>query len=199
MKKIVIAAAALAAAAPAYAQEAPQQSPFTGARVEGRVGFDRVVATIGDGQSDESEGESGVVYGGEAGFDFDLNSVVVGAYAGIEGSSVKISADGDSLRAGRNITVGGRIGFLASPTALIYAKGGYSNGQLRLNTTALRYRDELDGFHLGAGGEVLFGTNLYGKLEYVYTNYSTGIDRDDFGFDLDLERHQVVAGLGVRF
>lgn len=53
-----------------------------------------------------------------------------------------------------------------------------------------------DGFHVGAGAEFAFRGNLYGKLEYNYTRYSTS---DDGGIDVSLERHRVVGGVGVRF
>jgi outer membrane immunogenic protein len=209
MKGFVFVLAAAAAATPAYAQE-PVQSPFTGARVEGRVGFDRAEVSVDDGTDDLSDGKSGVVYGGEAGFDFDLGNVVLGAYAGIEGSSVKACSelfgqDELCLKAGRNITVGGRVGVPLGSRSLLYAKGGYSNGKVKVT-----YEDfeniiddvsdsqNLDGFHVGGGIETLFGERAYGKLEYVYTGYNSGDEGDDT-ISGDLNRHQVVAAVGIRF
>ena len=45
---------------------------------------------------------------------------------------------------------------------------------------------------------------MFLKLEYRYSNYSEGEvdfeDGDDSDrFDVDLDRHQVMAGVGVRF
>lgn len=211
MKKIVFAALALSAAVPAYAQDI-QPGLFTGPRFEARVGLDRPVVTVDVDGDEESEGKSGVTYGGELGFDFDLNSLVVGAYAGIEGSTVKtcsevLGGDEACLSAGRNITVGGRLGTRIGTRALGYVKGGYSNGQLKLAyedfeniIDDVSTREELDGFHLGAGIEAMIGGNAYGKIEYVYTNHGSGsYEEDDIALGAELERHQVVAGVGVRF
>ena len=47
--------------------------------------------------------------------------------------------------------------------------------------------------------------NAYAKLEYRYSNYSrgefdfAGQTPDSSRFSLDTDRHQVVAGVGLRF
>src|SRR3546814_13386753 len=60
-----------------------------------------------------------------------------------------------------------------------------------------------DGFRVGAGVEQLFGPTAYGKLEYRYSNYSNlEHNREgttDLSRNIDLDRHQVVAGVGFRF
>jgi len=206
MKNYLLAAAAatMLTAVPAVAQEEDAGSMVSGLRIEGRVGLDRVVVSA----LGESEGRSGVSYGAEVGYDYLVSSsFTLGAYAGIDGSSAKECAEifGDDeacLKAGRNFTVGGRLGAVTGP-GVFYVKGGYSNGR-----GTVEYEDfidpaysfsesaNLDGFHLGAGFELSLSKNLYGKAEYVYTNYDTG---EDYGLDLDLQRHQVLVGAGVRF
>ena len=191
MKKFLIAAlAATTLAGPALAQET---APFTGFRLEGLAGYDKF---SGQGSPD------GVAYGGAAGYDFQLGSAV----AGIEGEFLDSSSDArvngsvtanDTLRAsaGRDLYVGGRLGFAATPSTLLYAKAGYTNAKLRAvytdpTTPANNFTlsDELDGVRVGAGVEQKLGTNLYAKAEYRYSNYEAGI-----------ERHQVLGGLGFRF
>ena len=217
MNKIVLTVVALVAAAPAAAQDVPAATVRTGVRVEGRVGWDRPVfdvkASDGTESLEGSAGKSGVVYAGEIGYDALLGgTTVIGAYAGIEGSSVEECAEvyGDDeacIGAGRNITVGVRAGALFGSSGLAYLKGGYSNGAL-----TAEYRDpaapgdnfdeqgELDGFHLGAGAELGFGRNVYGKLEYVYSNYGDyEYDDGTAAASLGIDRHQVVAGVGFRF
>ena len=214
MKYIVAGALVLSVAAPAAAQDAgPVQS---GARIEARLGWDRPVleAELSDGVDSLSEdaGKSGVTYGVEAGYDFVTSGPsLVGVYAGIEDSSTKecveiYEGDEGCIKTGRNITVGARVGFTTN-NGLVYLKGGYSNGRAQVSyedpaypEDNFRLSDNLDGFHLGAGGEMMFGSNVYGKLEYVYTNYS-GYEYDDgdLAAKLDAERHQIVAGVGFRF
>lgn len=196
-------------ATPAFSQEYPPAPPAPnsapqGLRIEARAGAD-IVRVEADG---DSGSRTGFDYSLEAGYDIGLAGAVVGAYAGIGDSTTKACDEvfGDDracLTTGRNITVGLRAGAALNPTTLVYVKGGYSNGR-----ASVRYRDfidpdfdfkvsdERDGFHLGAGVEYGFGTNTYLKGEYVYTNYSS----DDYeGFGLDIDRHQLLAGVGVRF
>ncbi len=214
MKYFIAGAIALAAAAPAAAQTA--EPLLSGARIEARVGWDRPVieASLSDGVDSISDkaGKSGVTYGVEAGYDIrTAGATILGAYAGIEDSSTKecieiYGGDQGCINAGRNITVGARVGF-ATNNGIVYLKGGYSNGRATLSYSDpaapadnFSLSDDLDGFHVGAGGEVMFGRNVYGKLEYIYTNYS-GYSYDDgtAAAALDVERHQVVAGVGFRF
>ncbi len=79
-----------------------------GARVEARIGIDDVVLKV----EDESGSKVGLSYGGEVGYDYVTNSgFVIGAYAGIDGSTTKdctevFGNDEACLKAGRNITAG---------------------------------------------------------------------------------------------
>jgi outer membrane immunogenic protein len=191
---------------PAFAQDA---GPFSGLRVEGIAGYDRL------GSSDDGDDETidGVTYGVGAGFDFDLGGLVVGIDAEYSDSTGKKSyseaGETATLKTGRDIYVGGRLGFRAGPTTLIYGKAGYTNlalgGSFAEGGVSLKFDGETDGWRLGAGVEQLFGPNAYGKLEYRYSNYGgykasvAGLDLDDLDGELNVDRHQVVAGIGFRF
>jgi outer membrane immunogenic protein len=201
MRIAVFAASALALAAfatPAMAQDDPD-SGFTGARAEGVVGWDHV-------KDDSIYGASkdGVVFGGAVGYDFQTGNAVLGIEGEVTGATTKdedtgVLVAGDTLRvkAGRDLYVGGRVGFTVGNGAMIYAKGGYSNARVSTRytspTTNISDSDDLDGWRLGAGAEVKLSGNLYAKGEYRYTNYDSG------NIGLDVKRHQVVGGLGVRF
>jgi outer membrane immunogenic protein len=148
----------------------------------------------------------------------DLGTMVVGAEAELTESTADTrSLDGDpetfglgTVEAGRDIYVGARAGFKATPNTLLYAKGGYTNARYGFLGTDGEVEDEqhidTDGWRVGAGVEQKIGANAFAKIEYRYSNYSEaevdfepeGIpDTDPFGVDLD--RHQVMAGVGWRF
>ena len=165
-----------ATASPAFAQD----SNFEGPRAEVIGGWDRV---NGDGA-----GKSGFVYGGAIGYDLQRGSAVFGVDAEVTGSTTKDSDGGVTVKAGRDLYAGVRAGVAVTPTTLVYAKGGYTNGRVIAESGNVRAADNLDGFRIGAGVEHAFGSRYYGKVEYRYSNYSQ-----------DVERHQVLAGLGVRF
>lgn len=201
--RIALFAAALAAstalAAPAFAQDT--DPTFTGPRAEVITGWD----SVQDGSTPNADTSDGVVYGGAIGYDFQVGHAVLGFEGEATGATTKeratsVIVPGDNFRvsAGRDLYVGARVGFTVGPRALIYAKGGYTNAQVDTRyvngATTVEDTETLDGWRAGAGVEVGVGRNLYVKGEYRYSNYTQANNSS-----IDLDRHQVVAGVGVRF
>jgi outer membrane immunogenic protein len=225
MRKLIFAALlAGTVATPAFAQDVP--GDFTGFRLEGLAGYDKMQSGESDDGVDTSENEGdesidGVAFGLGAGYDFDLGNMVAGVEAEYMTSTAEQESDEtldgvnftSSVRTGRDIYVGGRLGFKATPTTLVYGKAGYTNTSLEAGFAGDGDEFELDtnvdGWRLGAGVEQLFGPNMYGKLEYRYSNYNNldfsddfdlgDLEPEDFDTDIDLDRHQVMLGLGFRF
>src|SRR3546814_12326622 len=106
----------------------------------------------------------------------DLRAVI-GAEGEISGSTGKVTnetVDTDALgygrvKAGRDLYLGVRAGFKATPATLIYAKGGYTNQRLDLiagdEDSETGEHFNLDGYRLGAGVEQKVGSNAYAKAE----------------------------------
>ncbi|WP_076068748.1 outer membrane protein [Sphingomonas montana] len=175
-------------AAPAMAQVA---APFTGARVEGIVGYDNVK----NGDTDDA-----VAYGVAAGYDMQMNGLVVGIEGEAADSDVRQCAGRETVvsprlcaKAGRDLYAGARVGTVVGGRTLLYAKAGYTNAQFKLtsddgtNQTTLG-KTNLDGIRAGVGAEYAVGPNSYVKAEYRYSNYQDGFSRN-----------QAVAGFGFRF
>ena len=194
-------AASTALAAPAFAQDTGTDPSFTGPRAEVIAGWDRV----DDGGTPGVDATDGVVYGGAVGYDFQVGHAVIGFEGEATGATTKeratsVVVPGDNFRvsAGRDLYVGGRVGFTVGPRALIYAKGGYTNAQVDTHyvngATTVDDTETLDGWRAGAGVELKVSGNVYVKGEYRYSNYTQANNSS-----IDLDRHQVVAGVGVRF
>lgn len=219
MRTAILAATALAASAafsaPAFAQE---ETDFSGFRVGVNGGLD--IVRPGSTEDSDVDGDDqsieGALYSLEGGYDFDLGSAVVGVEGEIGDSTAKVTADTadpnffgyGSVGAGRDLYLGGRVGLKAGPKTLVYAKGGYTNSQLNIlasdGTTELDEKFRLSGWRLGAGVEQKVAGNVYAKVEYRYSNYGDADFEFDDGsttstFEVDTDRHQVVAGVGVRF
>lgn len=215
MKKVLVCLATGSAlvSVPALAQSA--DTTFTGPRVEAILGYDKTKAGSSidnDIDGDERESMDGLLYGIGAGYDYDFGSAVIGAEAELTDSTAKTEFANFGLgnvKAGRDIYVGARAGIKATPNTLVYVKGGYTNARFdardSFNNVNYRQKFDADGWRIGAGVEQKMGSNAFAKLEYRYSNYSEG--EVDFGpdlpdsqrFDMDLDRHQVVAGVGYRF
>lgn len=219
MKKVLVCLATGTAfvSAPAMAQ---QVDSFTGPRVEAIVGYDitKAGSSIDDDvNADNDQSIDGFLYGIGAGYDYDFGNAVIGAEAEFTGSTAKTSFnDGDfegfgigNVKTKRDIYVGARAGIKAAPTTLVYVKGGYTNARFGTRagdgTRVGRYDIDTDGWRIGAGVEQKMGTNTFAKLEYRYSNYEKAEINfqadipDSERFDVDLDRHQIVASFGYRF
>jgi len=210
------ATATAALAAPAFAQDAP--TTFTGPRAGVVLGYDQIQPGRGpDSDIGSDHRAQGLTYGGDLGYDAAIgNSLVIGAEGEVTGSTGKVSNSPTNaaalgygrVKAGRDLYIGGRVGVRAAPSTLIYAKGGYTNQRLDLTasdgTTETGAHYNLDGYRVGAGVEQAIGGKAYAKIEYRYSNYGdarleypNGANTNNF--DVDTDRHQIVAGVGVRF
>jgi len=176
----ILATAALSLAALAASPAIAQDADFQGPRAEVVGGWDNVDVSGGS--------KSGFVYGGALGYDVQRGNLVFGPEAEITGSTTKESDAGLTAKARRDLYAGLRVGYVVAPNTLIYAKGGYSNARVVVEGANFRLSDNLDGFRVGGGVQHNFGQRFYGKVEYRYSNY-----------EQDFQRHQVLAGLGVRF
>ena len=216
MRKYVI--AALLAGSVAFPAMAQNTSPFTGPRVEGLIGYDSLQSGEREDNADTSDNDGdetidGVGFGVGAGYDYDAGGVILGVEGefmestGSQDSDESIDGFTRSVETGRDLYLGGRVGFQVAPSTLVYAKGGYTNLAVEANyegaDNSFEFDDNADGFRVGAGVEQLFGPNAYGKLEYRYSNYDNlehNIEgATDVSRNIDLDRHQVVAGVGFRF
>ncbi|MFZ3481877.1 outer membrane protein [Sphingomonas sp. 3-13AW] len=215
---ILAAAVAVAFTAPAQAQivnEAyvPAEAVFGGIRAEGQVGYDRnsydlkVSTEAGTPFTTASVNSKGASFGAELGYDVQINRVVFGSYVGGEYSTAELCSEvygTDELcfKSKRNLNVGARLGFAFAGDALVYAKGGYSNGRVSVEYTDFAYDESVragvnrDGFHVGAGVEFPIG-RFYVKGEYLHVNYSKY--RIDTATFIDASRDQGRFGIGYRF
>ena len=170
----------------------------------------------------------GFAYGVALGYDIDAGPVVLGLEGEYMDSTGRQEGDEDvnapfgyRINLKRDLYIGARIGAKVTPTTLLYAKGGYTNtavesrfqDRAEADGVDLNFDDsqQVDGYRLGAGIEQVIGTGGNGngsgafvKLEYRYSNYSSlkyndTLFNDNNEIGVDLDRHQVVAGVGFRF
>lgn len=218
MRIVILTLSALASAAALSTPALAQDGSRGGLRVGVLGGFDivRPGSTEDSDVAGDDQSTEGFLYGVELGYDLPLGGAVLGIEGEWSDSTAKTRADHrdpnffgyGEVSTGRDLYLGARLGFAAGAGTLIYAKGGYTNARLDVLVSngaaesAERFR--LDGWRIGAGVERSIGRSTYAKLEYRYSNY-TDADfqfRDGAAtstFEVDTDRHQIVAGVGVRF
>jgi len=223
---LLAAGIAVIAANPAFAQDAsttatPAQA-FSGTHVEATFGWDHLntksLKDI-DASAEIESGADGVTYGGAIGYDIPLsNNVTAGAEVGLYGSSTKWTNTANlnpgvfntaQVNLGRDVFVGGRLGYALSTRTQLFAKAGYTNAHFGVTgtdgNTVLYQGINASGFRLGTGIERKLTRLTYVKLEYDYSHYGSGqfnyagSTPDGSNFDLHNDQHQVLASIGLRF
>jgi outer membrane immunogenic protein len=170
-----------------------------------------------------SENDVGITYGAEIGYDLQVGpGLVIGAYAGADFSDSRMCTElvEDDLACadlGRTFTLGARAGVPFGRSSLVYVKGGYSNGKFDIAYdpdvtdndaeepgAIAQFSNSRGGFHVGGGVELGLTQGLYGKFEYVYTDYGKGSyllgdEEGDPTLAVGADRHQALVGIGLRF
>lgn len=178
---VIVPALVLAAVAtPALAQES---GDFTGPRIGVIGGWDNV--------QHSGDNASGFTYGATAGYDAAIGPVRIGPEVEISDSTQKKKFGSGTTRyterADRDLYAGARIGYVVSPSFLLYGKVGYTNAQFTIREDG-NHRDDRSGVRAGVGGEYAVTSNVYLTGEYRYSNYSG-----------NYSRNQILGGVGVRF
>ncbi len=156
--------------------------------------------------SDPLHPTAGFIGGGQIGYNYQFyNSFVAGVEADIQGTSSDFRAEGvfsqavvgpgiglsQGIAASESVdwlgTVRGRLGFLFTPTLLVYGTGGFAYGQTNAITSITqyvtgaadlpnaygafaRYSNTRTGWTAGGGLEWMFFPNWSFKVEYLYYN-----------------------------
>jgi outer membrane immunogenic protein len=135
-----------------------------------------------------SYSSDGGIGSGQVGYNWQINSFVLGAeadigYMGSDGKGIIGSTNAGShqdltLDGGLYGDVTARVGYAFGP-ALIYAKGGFAffNGEARQTTTNPGYAttgtDTFTGWTIGGGVEYMIMQNLSVKVEYQHFDFGT--------------------------
>ncbi|PZU06881.1 outer membrane beta-barrel protein [Sphingomonas sp.] len=160
MRTILIAAAALAVAAPAFAQDA---APFTGARVGATLGYDK------------THGQDGFAYGGAIGYDLAVTpKITLGAETTLEDSTTKFGG----VHASRDLAISARAGYVLTPQILAFAKVGYDTTRVEVAGAG---HTNLEGVRYGGGLEYAVTPHTYISAEYRRTEYEDSFGGRDAG------------------
>lgn len=139
-------------------------------------------SSLGGGAKNLFKAPSGAVLGGQLGFNYQSNRLLLGLegdlyWSGMSGSRNFAGPITTKAELDWAMSLRGRAGF-AADRALVYLTAGYSFGKISTqvsDTTIpafLKSSDMRGGWVLGAGIEYAFTDNISFKTEYLYTSYS---------------------------
>lgn len=221
MKKFIWAVAAAATlATPAFAADIPRRQPiadtvyvpaapagvwtgfYVGAHLGGAFGSN-FRNDLGYGLG----GASGFLAGVQAGYDWQINRVVLGVAGDLTYSTVSrryIDLFPSDIRAKQDWSgsLRARLGYAVQDNLLVYATGGLALGNVRVNEAIFNTSQSrtLAGWTLGAGGEYKFTQNWSGLLEYRYTDLGrSAFNNVAFAPRVGFTSHTIRTGLNYRF
>jgi outer membrane immunogenic protein len=218
-------AADLPAKAPAYKVAAAPLLNWTGCYLGANVGGGWARKHIVDqepglvGVSRDRHDSSGVVGGGQIGCDYQVNNWVFG----IQGMFDAADISGGGLDLVNPLltwsstnkwfaTVTGRIGYAATPAALVYAKGGgvwvRDSNLLTFGAGTQSTPDAtMNGWTVGGGLEYMFAPNwsVFAEYNYAWLNtrerstFTRSTDGATFPYDVHNNLQTVLVGINYRF
>jgi len=155
------------------------------------------------------DSSTGFIGGVQAGYNWQFDSLVIGAQTDFAYTSAKISAWDNTVTAGTSGE--NKLEWLGSTTArvgyavdnfLLYGKGGVAYGQSEVKLSdSIGSIDDSKwhvGWTLGAGAEYAFTQNITGLIEYNYVDLGSEDYFDDV-ISADLTTHIVKVGLNYKF
>jgi outer membrane immunogenic protein len=169
--------------------------PYAG--ISAGYGFGGRTSIDATGNDISTSGWMGGVFGG---YNFQQGMAVYG----IEGDVNYSRLDGDNAgvdsRTSLDGSLRGRLGAAVTDDILVYGTAGVAAERQRITDQVTGARDSnmMLGYTVGAGADVKLTDQVFGRLEYRYTDYGSKAF-DSVGSDADTRNNRVSVGLGVKF
>lgn len=183
--------------APSVPMEQPPLNTWTGPYAGVTVGYG-FSGTTEDRVLGNSIDTSGFLAGGFAGYNYQMGSVVLGGEADIGYSWADGTNAGQRSESGVEGSLRARLGYVVNPDVLVYATAGGAAKSLEVSGPAPIGTDKntLVGWTAGVGADMMVTDNVFGRIEYRYTDFGS----DTFnGNKVNDKDHRVVLGVGMKF
>ncbi|UVK37966.1 porin family protein [Mesorhizobium sp. AR10] len=144
-----------------------------------------------------TKGFVGSVFGG---YQWQQENFVYGAEAELGYNGVKGDEAGVNSKAGFDGSLRARLGYAVTPEILLYGTGGLAGRSLKVEDTVLGTSDSATmlGWTAGVGTDIKITDNVFGRVEYRYTDYGD----KDFGGGIGNVKatdNRVTFGVGMKF
>ena len=186
--------------APAVPMEEPPVNTWSGPYAGVTLGYGFSGETEADALAGSNTiGTDGFLLGGFAGYNYQVGNMVAGAEADIGYSWEEGENAGLTSESGVEGSLRARLGYVVSPNILLYATAGGAAKDLELSGGGFSDNNTMLGWTAGAGADVMVTENIFGRVEYRYTDF--GSDTFDIGGPVEVndKDHRINFGLGVKF
>ena len=188
--------------------------PYLGVEAGAAASVTRLTASFAGASAQTNEGGQGLLGGGFGGFDYQMSDqFVVGVLGEIAAANSQTTLTTAAGGASAFVNISpvfswsamARLGWLATPSTLLYAVGGYTGEAVNTNAVAFaggamanfNSFNVLSGWTVGPGIEARIADGWSTKLEYRYSEYGTQTILP--GVTLQPSTHTVRLGLAYKF
>ncbi|RJT34271.1 porin family protein [Mesorhizobium waimense] len=144
----------------------------------------------------KTKGFIGGVFGG---YQWQQENFVYGAEADLGYNGVKGDSDGIDAKGGFEGSLRARLGYSVTPEILLYGTGGLAgkNQKITDSVTGTDDSNAMFGWTAGVGTDIKITDNVFGRVEYRYTDYGD----KDFGSlgNVKVKDNRVTFGVGMKF
>jgi outer membrane immunogenic protein len=144
----------------------------------------------------KTKGFIGGVFGG---YNWQQENFVYGAEADLGYNGTKGSDNGLSAKTGIEGSLRARLGYAVTPEILLYGTGGLAakNQKIDDSVTGVNDSKAMLGWTAGAGTDIKITDNVFGRVEYRYTDYGS----KNFGDTGKVKSsdNRVTFGVGMKF
>ena len=144
----------------------------------------------------KTKGFIGGVFGG---YNWQQENFVYGAEADLGYNGTKGSDNGLSAKTGIEGSLRARLGYAVTPEILLYGTGGLAakNQKITDSVTGTDESKGMLGWTAGVGSDIKITDNVFGRVEYRYTDYGD----KDFGAtgNVKSKDNRVTFGVGMKF
>lgn len=155
---------------------------------------------VKDKNFDNTINTDGFVGGGFAGYNFQMDNFVAGVEGDIGYGGLKGDNSNTEVKGGFNGSLRGRLGYAVSPDILPYITAGGAAQSVKLTQGDVSDKKTMLGWTAGVGTEVKLTEQVFGRVEYRYSDYGNKtFDTGAGDRDVSARDHRIQFGLGMKF
>jgi outer membrane immunogenic protein len=137
---------------------------------------------------------------GFVGHNFQSNNFVYGVEGDVGYSGVEGSAGANTVEGGLNGSIRARMGVAVTDQVLVYGTAGGAAERTEVSNVLGSDDKTLLGYTVGGGVDAKLTDQVFGRVEYRYTDYgSETFNTGGVAQDVDTRDHKVSVGLGIKF
>lgn len=185
----------------AIAMEEPPLNTWSGPYAGVSLGYGFSGDTEFDTSPSNTVGTDGFLLGAFGGYNWQSGNIVAGAEADIGYNWAEGSNAGFDSKSGLEGSLRARLGYVVSPNILLYATAGGAAKDLEVKDDfGARDNNTMLGWTAGAGADIMVTENVFGRVEYRYTDFGKdSFDLTGGSTDVSDKDHRITFGLGMKF